>query len=144
MTALAGPRNTPERGAYNFPDEQLAKTNLVFFHGQMAAVDASGYLVPALTSTTLKRFCRVNLSPERKLDMTGLASGSKTVKVEFGCFRWNNSSAGDLIAQADVGNDCYAVDDQTVAKTNGTATRTACGKIVAVDSSGVWVLQMPS
>jgi hypothetical protein len=38
-----------------------------------------------------------------------------------------------------IGNDCYIVDDQTVAKTNGTATRSIAGKIRAVDAQGVWV-----
>ena len=41
--------------------------------------------------------------------------------------------------QADVGADCYIVDDQTVAKTNGTNTRSVAGKIIAVDADGVWV-----
>lgn len=139
MAALTGPRNTPERDNLFVPEEQQAKTNLVFFHGQMGAVDATGFLIPAITSTTLKRFCRINLSPERKVDMTGLASGAKTLRTEFGCFRWDNSTAGDLIAQADVGNTCFAVDDHTVAKTNAGATRSVAGTIMAVDSSGVWV-----
>lgn len=139
MAALTGPRNTPQRGEYFFSDEAQAKTNVVLYHGAMACVDSTGYLIPAATATGLKRVCRVNCSPERKLDMTGLSSGTKSAKIEFGVFRWNNSSAGDAIAQADVGNDCYIVDDNTVAKTNGSSTRSVAGKIMAVDSSGVWV-----
>lgn len=139
MAALSGPRNTPERDNIFVPEEQQAKTGVIFYHGQMVAVDATGFLVPAITSTTLKRFARANLSPERKLDTTALASGAKSVRVEFGCFRWNNSTAGDLIAQADVGNTCFAVDDNTVAKTSGSATRSVAGTIMAVDTSGVWV-----
>ena len=38
-----------------------------------------------------------------------------------------------------MGSDCYIVDDQTVAKTNGTNTRSVAGKIIAVDADGVWV-----
>ena len=33
----------------------------------------------------------------------------------------------------------YIVDDQTVAKTNGSSTRSAAGTIVDVDAQGVWV-----
>ena len=33
----------------------------------------------------------------------------------------------------------YIVDDETVAKTDGTATRSAAGKVVGLDSDGVWV-----
>lgn len=141
MSATTGPRNTRERGEFNRSEEQLAKTNLVFNNGAMVAVDATGYLVPALTSTALKRFGRVNLSPERVVSTVGVASGGKTLKIEFGEFCWGNSGSTDTIAQADVGNDCYAVDDQTVAKTDGTGSRSKAGKIMGVDASGVWVLQ---
>ena len=61
------------------------------------------------------------------------------MQVKRGTFKYGNSSAGDLIAQADVGADCYIVDDQTVAKTNGSSTRSVAGKIIAVDADGVWV-----
>lgn len=141
MAALTGARNTPRRGDYFFTEENGLKTNLVFYNGQMVAKDATGYLVPALTSTTIKGSARLNLAPLQKIDMTGVASGAKIGKIEFGVFRWDNSAAGDAIAQADVGNDCYIVDDHTVAKTSGTSTRSIAGKIMAVDTSGVWVLQ---
>ena len=141
--ATTGPRNTRERGDFYHSEEQLAKTGVIFNNGAMVAVDASGYLIPAITSTTLKRFGRVNLSPERVANTTMLASGAKTLKIEFGEFSWGNSTAGDAIAQADVGNDCYAVDDATVAKTDGGGTRSKCGKIMAVDAGGVWVYQSP-
>lgn len=144
MAALTSPRNTRERGRFYQSEEQFAKTTLVFYHGQMVAVDATGYLVPAITSATLKRPARCNLSPERKVDTTGLASGVKKLKIEFGEFSWNNGTAGDAIAQADVGNLCYIVDDNTVAKVDGTGTRSVAGKIMEVDANGqIWVLQNP-
>jgi hypothetical protein len=141
MSATTGPRNTRERGEFNRSEEQLAKAGLVFNNGAMVAVDATGYLVPANSSTTLKRFGRLNLSPERVVSTVGLASGAKTFKIEFGEYSWGNSAAADAIAQADVGNDCYAVDDATVAKTDGTGTRSKAGTIMGVDASGVWVFQ---
>jgi hypothetical protein len=51
----------------------------------------------------------------------------------------NNSSDADAISTANIGADCYIVDDQTVALTNGTNTRSVAGKIFDVDSAGVWV-----
>ena len=39
----------------------------------------------------------------------------------------------------DIGSDCYIVDDQTVAKTSGTNTRSVAGKVFDVDADGVWV-----
>ncbi|CUH67985.1 hypothetical protein TG4357_03322 [Thalassovita gelatinovora] len=50
-----------------------------------------------------------------------------------------NSAAADEITIADIGNKAYAVDDQTVAKTDGTATRSPAGIIDDVDANGVWV-----
>jgi len=38
-----------------------------------------------------------------------------------------------------LGKTCYIVDDETVAKTNGTNTRSAAGTVVGVESDGVWV-----
>jgi hypothetical protein len=54
-------------------------------------------------------------------------------------FRWENSANADLITQAEVGTDCYIVDDQTVAKTSATNTRSKAGRVVSVDDAGVWV-----
>ncbi len=56
-----------------------------------------------------------------------------------GCFRFANSAAADLIALADIGADCYVVDDQTVAKTSASNTRSIAGKVRDVDAAGVWV-----
>ena len=56
-----------------------------------------------------------------------------------GVFRYANSAAGDLIATADIGTVCYIVDDQTVAKTSATATRSPAGIVEDVDANGVWV-----
>lgn len=54
-------------------------------------------------------------------------------------FQFANSAAGDAIAAGDIGNTCYIVDDQTVAKTDNSGARKAAGKIVDVDANGVWV-----
>ena len=44
-----------------------------------------------------------------------------------------------MFIQADVGKTCFILDDATVAKTNGTNTRSECGVVVQVDTAGVWV-----
>lgn len=41
--------------------------------------------------------------------------------------------------EANVGTDCYILDDQTVSKTNQAGTLSRAGKVVAVDTLGVWV-----
>ena len=47
--------------------------------------------------------------------------------------------AGDPCLVTDIGAKCWIVDDQTVAKTNGTGTRSPAGIIEDVDANGVWV-----
>jgi hypothetical protein len=76
---------------------------------------------------------------EARANNLGGANGTIIGKVKRGIFRFANSSAGDLISNADVEADCFIVDDQTVAKTNGSGTRSVAGKVHMVDAQGVWV-----
>lgn len=50
-----------------------------------------------------------------------------------------NSAGGDEITAADIGELCFLADNQTVAKTIGAGLRPIAGKIVDVDTGGVWV-----
>lgn len=132
MTALTAARNTLERAGdvVGYP----VKASVKPIQGGIAVLNA-GYAAPATTATGLIAIGRF----EETVDNTSGADGALSVQVKRGTFRFANSSAGDAIAQADVGADCYIVDDQTVAKTSGTNTRSVAGKIIAVDSVGVWV-----
>ena len=56
-----------------------------------------------------------------------------------GCFRFANSAGGDEITIAEIGDVVFAVDDQTVAKTDGTSSRSPAGFVDDVDDLGVWV-----
>ena len=69
---------------------------------------------------------------------TGIA-GAALVAVERGIFRWSNSAAADEITTVSIGDACFIVDDQTVAKTSNGGTRSAAGLVVDVDDAGVWV-----
>ncbi|HQS08726.1 MAG: hypothetical protein B7Y12_02145 [Rhizobiales bacterium 24-66-13] len=133
MAALTQDRNTPSRSGMR--REPPAKAGAKIFAGAMVALDASGWAVPATTATTLKVLGRA----ERAVDNTAGANGDLTVPVGADIYRFNNSASADAIALTDVGATCYAVDDNTVAKTNGTNTRSAAGTVFDVDSLGVWV-----
>lgn len=116
--------------------EPPVKAGVKIYAGAMVAIDATGFAVPASTSTTLKVIGRA----EHQVDNTTGANGDKRVRTSAYIHSWANSAAGDLVARTDIGNVCYAVDDQTVAKTNGTNTRSAAGSIFDVDDDGtVWV-----
>jgi len=101
----------------------------------MAALNAAGFLVPFATATTLKSAGRA----EEQVDNVAGADGDVSCRIATGIFRFGNSASGDLITKADIGADCYGVDDQTVAKTSGSNTRSVAGKIFDVDADGVWV-----
>ncbi len=133
MTALSGDRNTPERSGDT--REIPAAASTVLFAGAMAAVNASGYAVPVSEATGLKGAGRV----ERRVDNAGGAAGALRVKIRAGIFRYANSASTDALTQADIGADVYGVDDQTVAKTSASNTRSVVGKVFDVDADGVWV-----
>lgn len=132
MAALSAERNTKERAGEVL--ELPVKASTKCYQGGLAVIDA-GYAAPGRTGTGLIAVGRY----EQTFDNSAGAAGAIKARVKQGMFKFANSSAGDLIAQASVGADCYIVDDQTVALTNGTSTRSRAGKIVAVDSDGVWV-----
>lgn len=74
------------------------------------------------------------------VDNTAGAAGAARIEVHAGLTHiLANSAAGDLIVAADIGADCFIVDDQTVAKTNGGGTRSRAGKVMDVDAQGVHV-----
>ena len=110
------------------------KAATVIYAGALVVGDA-GYAAPGRAALNLVALGRC----ERLADNSTGAAGDITATVRRGIFRFKNSSAGDLIAQGDCFSDCYIVDDETVAKTSASSTRSRAGKVVAVDSSGVWV-----
>jgi hypothetical protein len=133
MAALTSDRNTAAREGNQLSLPVAAGTKI--FAGSIVARDASGNAVPGSTATTLLGVGRA----EQQVDNTGGAAGDKAVNIAKGIFQFANSSAGDLITLADVGANCHIVDDQTVAKTNGTNTRSVAGAVFDVDANGVWV-----
>ncbi len=134
MVALTEGRTTKSR-EYRAPSRPVA-AGVKIHEGALVALTAAGYATPGAVAATLKMAGKARAT----VDNTGGANGAKFVEIERGCHQFANSAAGDLITIADVGGTAYIVDDQTVAKTNGGATRSAAGTIVDVDAQGVWVL----
>jgi hypothetical protein len=132
--ALTQDRNTQHRDGeiINVPVAANAK----IFAGAMVAANATGYATKGATATTLTYLGRA----EEYVDNTGGADGAKTITVRRGkAFKWKNS-AGDAVTQAELGKTCYIVDDETVSKSNaGGNTQSAAGKVVGIDSDGIWV-----
>ena len=133
MAATTTDRNTQRRygGTRSFP---AAAATLVPA-GVIACLNASGLLTNGATSTTLKA---VGV-PRAPINNAAGAASAISGEVETGIFLFGNSASTDQITLADVGADCYIVDNQTVAKTNGSSTRSVAGKVYDVDANGVWV-----
>jgi hypothetical protein len=123
---------TKERNGVDFVYPVAAATKI--YAGALVMLDG-GYAKPGAVATGKVAVGRA----EEQVDNSGGSNGDVTVRVKRGVFLFNNSAASDAIALSDVGANCYIVDDETVAKTNGTNTRSVAGKIEDVSAEGVWV-----
>ncbi|MCB5204246.1 hypothetical protein LH464_17405 [Neorhizobium sp. T786] len=130
MTAMSQARQPTEiEGVYSQAPMKGATTIL---QGAIVAVEA-GLAVPGKTALAL---VVLGVAPTT-IKNTG-ADGAVMVAAKRGTFKFFNLGA-DAITAGDVGKDAFLVDDQTVAKSNGTNTRSVAGKIIQVDSDGVFV-----
>lgn len=132
MTALAQDRNTP-RLEGDIRRGGMAASVLVYA-GAIVMRNSSGYLTKGATATGL---VGVGRAEERKTG--GASANDETLLYRPGVYRYANSASGDAITIAEIGKPCFVVDDQTVAKTDGSAARSIAGFIVDVDAQGVWV-----
>lgn len=133
MTALSQDRNTP-RAAGDIKSLGVAAAMLIYA-GAIVMRNAAGHAVKGATALNL---VGVGCAWER-VDNSAGAAGDQAIRVRAGIFRFANSAAGDAITIADIGKPCFAVDDQTVAKTDGAGTRSIAGFVADVDAIGVWV-----
>lgn len=133
MTALIAGRNTPARAGNN--QVGLLAAAVMVHAGALLVRNAAGYIAPATTALNLTGVGRA----EEAVDNSTGAAGDLTINFTAGRFRYANSAAADEITIADIGKACFAVDDQTVAKTSGTGTRSKAGVVEDVDALGVWV-----
>ncbi|WP_027366940.1 hypothetical protein [Desulfocurvibacter africanus] len=131
--ALSADRNTP------FEDGELVSAPVAAstkcYAGGIAVANANGYAAPGSTATGLTYLGRF----EETVDNSSGQNGGKVIQIRRKkAFKWKNSGT-DAVTQASLGKTCYIVDDETVAATNGTNTRSAAGIVVGIDSDGVWV-----
>lgn len=131
--ALTKERDTVRRGpVFNTSYGVLAGAKI--YKGALVVLTAAGYAAPGSVATTLKAVGRAT----ETVDNTAGASAAVQVPVEAGVFRWANHGTHTATIANITGN-AYVVDDETVANTDGTSTRSVAGIIVDVDANGVWV-----
>lgn len=130
---LTKDRDTVRRDGVQYSDPVAAATRI--FTGSLVCLNAAGDAVPGSTATTLK----ARGVAQEHVDNRDGAAGDLRIETRRGVFPFANSTTTDEITRADIGNSAYIVDDQTVAKTSATSTRSIAGVIRDVDSNGVWV-----
>lgn len=134
MSALTNFRDTPIRPASG--REAILAATIKVYKGALVVRDtATGYDKPGVTGTGLVARGIADM-PEPYVDTTGLAAGSRRIQLLTGVALLANDGS---ITAANRGSVCYIVDDQTVAATDGTGTRSVAGVIEDVDTRGVWV-----
>lgn len=130
MSAQDSGRDPEESGSKRFSDP--VKAGVTCHRGALIMVDSSGYAKPGITATGLKPrgVC------QEKADNVDGDDGDINVTTHSGVFAFENSDGGDEITAADLNAVCYCVNDQTVAKTSNSATRSPAGRVVRVRDDG--------
>lgn len=135
MTALTAPRITPSlaTGKDVWTTHPCA-ANKKIYPGAQVGLNASGNLVPATSSPSLtvlgvaspKGHQLTRSGPAQivlgYIDTTDLADAAVECTVQRCIALMKNE--GSSITKADIGSSCYAVDDQSVAKADGSAAGT--------------------
>lgn len=134
MTALTVERVHGHRGSQTIPNLHrypMAATKILA--GAIVALTASGYLTHAVgTDPTL----RVVGVARETVDNSAGNAGDKRCLVEKGVFKFVNSAGADALTIADVGNACYALDNQTLARTIGDGRRCIAGQVWNILNDG--------
>jgi hypothetical protein len=130
--ALIADRNTPRLLGEIRLQPAAAGANI--FAGAILMRNAAGYLTQGATATGAVGVGRA----DGRTNIAAGAAGDLLAPFRIGTFRYENLP-GDAVDQGDIGKLCYIVDDQTVAASDGTGTRSPAGIVDAVDDHGVWV-----
>lgn len=130
--ALSADRNTPRREG-DIRNGGVA-ASVAIHAGALLMRNAAGYLTKGATATG-----SVGVGRAEQAVTGGANAGDVTVDYRPGVFRFGNSASTDAITIAEIGDVCWIVDDETVAKTSGSSTRSVAGFVEDVDDQGVWV-----
>ena len=125
--ALTADRNTA-RAEGDLLVQGMA-ASVAVFAGALIMRNAAGYLTKGATATGS---VGVGRAEERRTG--GASAGDERLRVRPGSYWFKNSTSTDAITVAEIGDVCFIVDDEQVAKTSGTNTRSPAGFIKDVDA----------
>lgn len=134
MAALTQDRDTHQRYKPRLIPLKLAASTLIY-NGSVVALNAAGYAVPASDTAGLIVVGRA----ESQVDNSSGADGDAEIVVSPGVFKLGTTGANAAV-QADVGDNVYVLDDQTVVKAAGVTNNIVAGIMEELDGDGdVWV-----
>ena len=143
MTTLTTAHYADQMGPRVEPDNLTIglSAGAKLFVGGLAAT-SSGYLVTPTAVTGLQFWGVISKDqtglPGSSIDNTSGANSDRDAVVARGVFKFDNY-VSDPVTVANVGSTVYCVDSTSVARTDGSGTRSPCGTLYQVDSDGVWV-----
>lgn len=132
MTALSANKSRLESVGQETDVPVAAATHI--YRGALVMRDTSGNAVPGGNAAT-------DLPVGVALKQANNSSGSAadiSVRVKEGCYGFQNSGS-DAITKAQIGDMCYAEDDQTVAKTSSSGTLAPAGRVHDLRDGKVYV-----
>jgi hypothetical protein len=112
--------------------------NTTIFSGSLVATDAAGNAVPASALSSLRVWGRADKQIVNTVAAGFGTAGALTIEVQCGVFMFVN---GDGITNANIGQLCYALDDQTVTLASGSVAngRPVAGVIYGLTGTQVRV-----
>jgi hypothetical protein len=132
--ALTTDRNTRSREGDQFTYPVAAGARI--FAGAITMLNTSGYAVPG--GSGAEQICIGRA--EEQVDNSAGADGDLTITVRSGVFKYANNILGRrAIGPENIGTFCYAETDDMVAKLDIGGTLSVAGRVVGVDTDGVWV-----
>jgi len=139
MSALTSDRKTDKIGTEGSAQPLILSypvaASTKIYGGAIVALDSSGNAVPASAAAAKTVVGRC----EKLADNSAGIAGALSVLIRQGAFKFDNSAGADAIAQANVGQLAYVVDDHTVALTDGAGLRIAAGTITNIDGTQIGV-----
>lgn len=132
--ALSADKAAPLRPRSGTFADPVAASQSIYVGG-LVMLNTSGNLVKAAATATL---IMRGVAKQQSLS----AAAGTIVESEHGLLvRLKNSASSDEITRAEIGDPCYVVDDETVAKTDDSSARPVAGTVKDIDSATgeVWV-----
>lgn len=137
--AMNKPRKVQERAGVK-GGADIAANSPTIYQGALVMLKA-GVAIPAREGQGADNAAKA--AEAATFTIVGIAEetvtpADKVVPYKSGRFLFENSAA-DPVTMADMHKPCFAVDDETVGRTNPANIRAVAGTIVGVESVGVWV-----